>query len=42
VYIDGIKKATAVNNACENLGRSEPLKVLIEVNTSGEECKVLI
>lgn len=37
--IDGIKKATAVNNTCESLGRSEPLKVLIEVNTSGEESK---
>jgi len=39
--IDGIKKATAVNNACESLGRAEPLKVLIEVNTTGEFCKYI-
>ncbi|KAL6631197.1 hypothetical protein LY90DRAFT_377446 [Neocallimastix californiae] len=38
--IDGIKKATAVNNACESLGRAEPLKVLIEVNTTGEFSKI--
>ncbi|KAI9009645.1 hypothetical protein BC832DRAFT_529725 [Gaertneriomyces semiglobifer] len=35
--IDSIKKADALNKACE--GRSEALRVFAQVNTSGEESK---
>lgn len=37
--VDKVKLANKLNNACINAGRSEKLKVLVQVNTSGEEQK---
>ncbi|KAF9359561.1 hypothetical protein BGX34_008279 [Mortierella sp. NVP85] len=33
------QKATALNKACVNVGRPEPLRIFLQVNTSGEESK---
>ena len=37
--VDTVKLANKLNNACENAGRKEKLKVMIQVNTSGEDQK---
>ena len=37
--IDSAKLASKLDKACEQAGRTEPLRVLIQVNTSGEESK---
>ena len=37
--VDTVKLANKLNNACTNAGRKEKLKVLVQVNTSGEEQK---
>ena len=37
--VDTVKLANKLNNACNNAGRKEKLKVLVQVNTSGEEQK---
>lgn len=36
--IDSIKTATTLNNYLLSSNRKEPLKVLVQVNTSGEIC----
>ncbi|KAK3825368.1 MAG: cytoplasmic protein [Benniella sp.] len=37
--VDSEQKATALNKACVNVGRPEPLRIFLQVNTSGEESK---
>jgi pyridoxal phosphate enzyme (YggS family) len=37
--VDSVKLATELNKACESVGRSSRLPVLIQVNTSGESSK---
>lgn len=37
--VDNSKIATALDKACDSLGRKEPLLVLVQVNTSKEESK---
>jgi len=37
--IDSQRLATQLNNACESVGRNDKLKVLVQVNTSGEQSK---
>jgi uncharacterized pyridoxal phosphate-containing UPF0001 family protein len=36
--VDGYKKASILNKACVN--RPEPLKIFLQINTSGEDCTV--
>ncbi|KAG0172374.1 hypothetical protein DFQ28_004752 [Apophysomyces sp. BC1034] len=37
--VDGKKKADALNKACKSVGRSDPLRVFVQINTSREEAK---
>ncbi|KAG0213115.1 hypothetical protein BGX31_001340 [Mortierella sp. GBA43] len=37
--VDSESKATALDKACTNAQRSEPLRIFLQVNTSGEESK---
>jgi uncharacterized pyridoxal phosphate-containing UPF0001 family protein len=37
--VDNAKCAAALDKACDAIGRSEPLLVLVQVNTSQEESK---
>lgn len=37
--VDSESKATALNKACANANRPERLRIFLQVNTSGEECK---
>ena len=37
--VDSAKKASTLDKACAAAARPEPLRVFLQVNTSGEECK---
>ncbi|KAG0263500.1 hypothetical protein DFQ27_001752 [Actinomortierella ambigua] len=37
--VDSAKKATTLDKACANSGRKEPLRIFLQVNTSGEDTK---
>ncbi|KAF9975389.1 hypothetical protein BGZ73_000953 [Actinomortierella ambigua] len=37
--VDNAKKATTLDKACANAGRKEPLRVYLQINTSGEDTK---
>lgn len=37
--IDSAKKATTLDKACAAAARAEPLRIFLQVNTSGEESK---
>lgn len=37
--VDTVKLANKLNNACESVSRDKPLRVFVQVNTSGEESK---
>ena len=40
--VDSERLATALETACANSHRDEPLRVLVQVNTSGEESELLL
>lgn len=35
--VDNSKKASTLDKACASAARSEPLRIFLQVNTSGEE-----
>ncbi|KAG1443400.1 hypothetical protein G6F56_010683 [Rhizopus delemar] len=37
--VDSSKKADSLNKACQSVGRKDPLRVFVQVNTSEEEVK---
>jgi uncharacterized pyridoxal phosphate-containing UPF0001 family protein len=37
--VDSAKKATTLDKACATAARAEPLRIFLQVNTSGEESK---
>jgi uncharacterized pyridoxal phosphate-containing UPF0001 family protein len=37
--VDTQKRAQLLERACQQIGRTEPLRVFVQVNTSGEESK---